>query len=260
MERVAVSHLGYTVENKEILADVSLVLKEQHLVGLLGPNGCGKSTLLKHIYRLHQPQRGNIVLDGEVLNRLPLNVTAKKLGVLGQFHTIDFDFSVFEIALLGRTPYKKSFESDTPHDYALVEQALRQVGMWEQRERSFGSLSGGEQQRVMLARVLVQEPEILILDEPTNHLDIKYQLQLLRLVKSLQRPCIAALHDLNLAAMFCDYLYVLKGGYVVAQGTPCEVLTEPLIKEVYEIDCQIAYDEGQRPFVRFSMEDLAHVG
>lgn len=234
-----VSNLSIEFDKKNIINDVSLAVKNGEFVGMIGPNGSGKSTLLRTIYRIIEPSTGTILLDGENLKKIKLTDSAKKMGVVGQFNTINFDFTVFEMVLMGRTPHKKSLENDNVHDYELATHALRQVGMENYARRSFSTLSGGEKQRILLARALAQEPELLILDEPTNHLDIKYQLQILSIVKSLGIGVLAALHDLSLAAMYCDKLYVLKAGKVITCGKPKEILTSKLIQDVYEIECDI---------------------
>lgn len=143
---------------------------------------------------------------------------------------------------MGRSPHKKAMERDNAEDYAIVDAALRTVGMSGFSDRSFSTLSGGEQQRVILARALAQQTPCLILDEPTNHLDITHQLQLLKIIKSLNVTVISAIHDLNIAAMFCDRIYVLKDGIIVANGSPREVLTRELIREVYQVESEIVED------------------
>ena len=144
---------------------------------------------------------------------------------------------------MGRSPHKKMMERDSYRDYEIMNDALKRVDMLHFKDRNFNSLSGGEQKRIILARALAQETDCLILDEPTNHLDIKYQLQLMNIVKSLDIEVIAAIHDLNIAAMYCDKIYVLKDGRIVAYGTPKEVLTKELIKEVYEVDAIVNEDK-----------------
>lgn len=165
---------------------------------------------------------------------------------MAQHNHYSFDFTVHDVVLMGRAPHKRALERDNARDYQLAAQALETVGMSAFAHRSFSTLSGGEQQRVILARALAQDTPCLILDEPTNHLDVKFQLQLMNLVKGLDRTVIAAIHDLNIAAMYCDQLYALKGGQVVAAGTPRQVLTPSLIRQIYEVEAQIFTDsDGQ---------------
>ena len=251
MKEIRIEGLKFRIGAKEILHGISAALPADRFVALLGPNGCGKSTLLKHLYRVHQIQEGTVYFDGMPIADIPLRAAAQEIGVMGQFHAVDFDFSVEAIALMGRAPYKESFEEDTAADFALVRAALEKVGMADAAARSFNELSGGEQQRVMLARCLVQEPRLLILDEPTNHLDVKYQLHLLRLVKGLGIGVIAALHDLNLAAMFADLLVVMKAGEIALIGTPREVITEDMLQSVYGVAAHVDHDAAGLPLVDY---------
>lgn len=244
MRAITVEHLSFAAEGKDILKDISLQLDGHQFTALIVPNGSGKSTLLKHIYRLLPIQSGQIYLDNTPLSSIGLNESAKRLGVMSQFNRIDFDFTVWQIAMMGRIPYKKSFEGTTDYDEELVRSSLDRVGMLKAADRRFNSLSGGEQQRVMLARVLVQEPEFLILDEPTNHLDITYQLKILDIVKDLSIGIVAALHDLNLAAMYSDFIYVMKEGRIVARGAPKEVINEALINAIYDVKSHVVLDKA----------------
>ena len=251
MNRISVECLSYAAGGRQILREVSLDIDCRLFTGLIGPNGCGKSTLLKHIYRIYAPQAGAISYDGVAYHDISLRASARKIAVVGQFHSSDFDFSVEETALMGRTPYKKSFEEDTVRDYEIAEAALEEMGMFEHRHRMVSELSGGEVQRVMLARAFVQEPEFLILDEPTNHLDITYQLRLLQSVKRSGLGVLAALHDLNLAAMFCDRIIVMKDGRIEGVGSPGDVLTEDMLERVYGVRSRITDDGNGRPHIAY---------
>ena len=223
----------------DILKGVDLEAPEGSFVGVIGPNGSGKSTLLKCIYRVLKPTGGGVYLDGQPLSRMKVRQFARSVSVLAQHNYYNFEFGVRDVVLMGRAPYKRAMERDNAEDYRIVDEALETVGMTAFRDRSFFTLSGGEQQRVILARALAQQTPCLILDEPTNHLDIKYQLQLMNIVKNLHRTVISAVHDLNIAALYCDYLYVMKDGAVFASGTPEEILTPALIRAVYEVDCEV---------------------
>ncbi|MCY7558759.1 ABC transporter ATP-binding protein, partial [Paenibacillus macerans] len=149
-----------------------------------------------------------------------------------------FDLTVQQMVMLGRTPHKKLLESDKREDYAIVEEALARTNLIDYKDRSYLSLSGGEKQRVNLARTIAQQPKFMILDEPTNHLDIRYQLEILSCVKGLNIGVLAALHDLEMAAHYCDYLYAIKNGEVYAHGTPDQVLTPETIESLYQVKCQ----------------------
>ena len=238
--------LSYGAE--AILKGVSMEAGNREFVGLIGPNGSGKSTLLKCVYRVLSPDKGAVFLDGKPLKDMNYKTSARSLGVVAQHNYYNFDFSV---VLMGRSPHKKALERDNAEDYAIVAEALKTVGMAEFANRSFSTLSGGEQQRVILARALAQQTPCLILDEPTNHLDITHQLQLLKIVKKLDATVISAIHDLNIAAMFCDRIYVLKNGEIVAQGTPREILTRELIREIYEVESDIVEDSKGNMHILF---------
>ena len=231
--------LQVTLEGNHILKGVTLEAGAGELVGVIGPNGSGKSTLLKCLYRQLPPQGGAVYLNGRDLSEENRRESAKNIGVVAQHNDKGFDFTVLDMVLLGRSPHKKPLERDTQQDYAIAKEALREVGLEELAHRSMATLSGGERQRVILARALAQQTPCLILDEPTNHLDVQYQLQLMELVKGLSRTVVAALHDLNLAAMYCQKLYLLEEGRVVAQGTPEEVLTPARIGAVYGVGAEV---------------------
>ena len=240
---IRVEDLRAVLGGSQILRGVELQVGQKELVGVIGPNGSGKSTLLKCIYRVLRPSGGAVYLDGKALEDYGYKQSARRVAVVAQHNYYNFDFSVQDVVLMGRAPHKRALDRDNARDYQMVAQALETVGMSDFAGRSFSTLSGGEQQRVILARALAQDTPCLILDEPTNHLDIKYQLQLMDIVKGLDRTVVAAIHDLNIAALYCDRLYAIKGGEIVGSGTPKEVLTPDFIRQVYEVDAKTYTDE-----------------
>lgn len=236
---ISTENIKVKIGDTDILKGININANNKEFIGIIGPNGSGKSTLLKCIYRSLKPNSGIIKLDDIDLSKISVRESSKKLAVLSQHNNYNFDFSVKDILLMGRSPHKKFLDRDTKEDYDIIYDALDKVGMVNFINRTFLTLSGGEQQRIILARALAQQTECLILDEPTNHLDIKYQIQLMSIVKNLNIEVVAAIHDLNIAAMYCDKLYVLKEGIIVAYGTPKEILTSKLIKDVYGVDSVI---------------------
>ncbi|MDY4046919.1 ABC transporter ATP-binding protein [Negativibacillus massiliensis] len=244
--KITTQQLHAVLGNTEILRGIDFEANEGEFVGIIGPNGSGKSTLLRCLYRVLTPSEGAVFLDGKELSSYRVKESAQKLAVVAQHNYYNFEFSVRDVVMMGRAPHKRALDRDTAEDYQIMRQSLKAVGMQEFEERSFSTLSGGEQQRIILARALAQQTPCLILDEPTNHLDIKYQLWLMDIVKNLDCTVISAVHDLNIAAMYCDRLYAMKQGKVIAQGTPHQLLTPDLIRELYEVDAEVITDrEGQ---------------
>ncbi len=234
-----VNGVSYQLDEEWLIHDLSLQVKKNEWVGVIGPNGSGKSTLLKTIYRVLKPHSGFISLEEKRIDRLPSKLLAQKMAVVSQETPMLFDFTVKEIVMMGRSPHKKLLEADNVEDESIVVKALNRVGLQEKINRSFLHLSGGEKQRVMIARALTQQPDFLVLDEPTNHLDIHHQLQILDIVKALDLTVITALHDLNLALSYCDRLYVLKNGSIVASGKPENIITEALLFDVFQVQTDI---------------------
>lgn len=248
--KITVNHLATSYNNTPILKDVSFEAAHGRFLGIIGPNGSGKSTLLKCIYRLQGIDEGEILLDDVPLSEIPLKESAKKMAVVSQINDLNFDFTAMELVLLGRSPYKSFFESDTKEDYAMAREALAEVGLLHKENHLLSQMSGGEKQRLILARALVQNTKTYLLDEPTNHLDIRHQLDLLALMKKREVTVLAALHDLNLASLYCDDLLALKDGRVVACGDTREVLTKELIRELYGVEAEIEdHVEGRQ--IRF---------
>ena len=236
---IEVKNLLYKVKGKIILNNIDIKFPEKKFIGIIGPNGAGKSTLLKNIYGIYTPNKGEIFIDGENIKNISKKERAKKIAVLAQEDNSQFDFTIEQIVEMGRYPYKNIFEDYSDKDREIAIKMLEKTGMKNHIGRDFKNLSGGEKQRVLIARALAQETPTLILDEPTNHLDIGYQLQLLHMIKHLDITVIAALHDLNVAAIFCDYIFVMKDGEKIKEGTPEEILTKKNLKNIFGVDCYI---------------------
>jgi iron complex transport system ATP-binding protein len=240
--------LSVDLGGRRIVGDVDLVVPDGHFVGLLGPNGSGKSTILKAIYRVHRPATGQVLLDGVDLLSMRPREAARRVAVVAQESTAEFDFSVFEMVIIGRTPHKRAFDRDDDADRAIVAHALERVGCEPLADRRYNTLSGGEKQRVLIARALAQGANHLILDEPTNHLDIRYQVEVLELVAGLGITVLAALHDLSLAALFCDTVFLLADGRIITGGPPDSVITSEMVLHAYGADVLIvAHPETGTP-------------
>lgn len=237
--RLEVKNLSCSYGEHVVAKDICLNVERGEFVGLIGPNGSGKSTILKSLYRAVKPRGGSVYFDGSDLFQMSHRETARTMGVVGQENYVPFDFKVEEIVAMGRNPHKKLFEGDTEEDRSMVRHALAHLGMEDMARRNYSELSGGEKQRVLLARVIAQQTDFLILDEPTNHLDIRYQLQIFDLVKRLQVTVLSAIHDLNIAALYCDRLYGLQEGGVCFAGTPEEVLTPANIYAMYGVHADV---------------------
>ncbi|MFF8491721.1 ABC transporter ATP-binding protein [Streptomyces albidoflavus] len=233
-----------------ILDGVDLEARAGGTVGLIGPNGSGKSTLLRLLAGLLAPSGGTVTVDGSTPAELGRRETARRLAVVGQHAATDTDLTVRDVVGLGRVPHRRAWAAPGAADREAVRAALERTGLVPFADRLWHTLSGGERQRAQIARALAQEPRHLLLDEPTNHLDVQHQLELMSLVARLPVTCVVALHDLNLAAMFCDEVVVLRAGRAVVSGAPGEVLSEGLIAEVYGVRARVVADGGGT-FVRF---------
>ncbi|KUO17235.1 ABC transporter ATP-binding protein [Streptomyces dysideae] len=235
-----------------MLDGASLAPEPGSTVGLLGPNGSGKSTLLRLLAGLLAPTAGVVTLDGTPVADLPRRDIARRLAVVEQQADTQIELTALDVVRLGRVPHRRAWTPASAHDDEAVHAALDRTGLTDRAGQPWQTLSGGERQRVQIARALAQEPRELLLDEPTNHLDIHHQLDLLALVTALPVTTVVALHDLNLAAMYCDQVVVLHTGRVVACGAPGDVLTEQLIADVYGVRAAVSKDGPDgRPHVRF---------
>lgn len=249
---IKAENLVWKIGKKTILDGVSFEATPGKMLGLLGPNGSGKTSLLRLLAGLKRPNSGRISLDRKDIRSIGRRTIAQRVAFVEQHATTNANLRVVDVVELGRFPHRSMFSGWTHADDQAVEEALKRAGMTAKRHDRWQSLSGGEKQRAQIARALAQSPKELILDEPTNHLDIQHQISLMRLVSSLPVTSIIALHDLNHAAMFCDELIVMESGKIVASGTPAEVLTEEVLRDVFSVDARVeASPYHTRPHIHY---------
>jgi len=238
--KLEVSSLSFKYDNKSILNNLSFNIKEGEFVSVIGPNGSGKSTLLKCITNINRPNKGFVSIEEKAIDEYKAKELAKKVAVVPQDTFIDFDFTVFDIVIMGRSPYLGRFERESEEDYRITKEALESTNTLELMNRKISQLSGGERQRVIIARALAQKPDIILLDEPTSHLDINHQMEVLSLLKKLNKEkkmtLLLVIHDINLAARFSDRLILLKDGKILSIGTPNEVITPQNMEVAYNMD------------------------
>ena len=225
--------LSVDIAGRRIVTGIGFTVLDGTFAALLGPNGSGKSTILKTIYRVHRPAAGQVLVDGHDLLALPSRDAARRIAVVAQEFTLEFDFTVAELIMIGRTPHKRPFDRDDDTDRAIAEQAIERVDCQHLAHRGFNTLSGGEKQRALIAQALAQGADHLVLDEPTSHLDIRYQVEILELVAGLGVTVLAAIHDLSLAALFCDTVHLIADGQLVTGGPPEQVLTAATVSAAY---------------------------
>ncbi|WP_405797199.1 ABC transporter ATP-binding protein [Streptomyces sp. NBC_01506] len=236
---LALDGVTFALDGKTLVRDLSLRVGTGQVVGLVGPNGSGKSTALRCVYRALRPTGGTVLVDGRDLTSLTLRESARAVAAMTQDSSVDLDFTVEEVVALGRAPHLRGNGIPGVRERELVTGTLARLDIGHLARRGILTLSGGERQRVLVARALVQEPEILVLDEPTNHLDIRHQIELLSLLRGSGLTVLVVLHDLNLAAAACDRLAVLSQGRLVAAGTPEDVLTAGLLREVFGVRAEV---------------------
>jgi iron complex transport system ATP-binding protein len=251
--RLAAEGVTWAVDRVPILDDVSLGCRPGAITGLLGPNGSGKTTLLRILAGLTRPDDGRVLLDAEDLRRVRPRDRARAVALVEQEATTGLELSVRQVVELGRSPYRSRFSTGDPHGGRVVDEAMETARVAHLAGRSWQTLSGGERQRTHLARALAQQPAVLLLDEPTNHLDLRHQLEFLARVRGLGLTVVAALHDLELAAAYCDDVAVLDAGRLVAHGPVGEVLSPALVAQVYGVDVAVEpHPVHDRPHVRWN--------
>ena len=244
--------IGY--DGDPVLREVTFTAARGQFVGLVGPNGSGKSTLVRALSRVLPLTRGQVLLDGIDIHRIPPRNLARRMAVVAQDNAVHFDFTVREVVLMGRAPHLSRFGMERAQDYAIADRCMEQTSTDLFADRPITTLSGGERQRCMIARALAQEPEVLLLDEPTAHLDINHQIEILDLARRLTSErslaTLVVLHDLNLASQYCDHLVLLAQEHVIAAGPPQEVVTEAHLREAYGAEVQVRlHPTTGRPYV-----------
>ena len=262
-----VHNLHWSAGDTPILRDIHFDIPEGAFVGLIGPNGAGKSSLMRCLYGVNKPQLGSMVLQGQNLTELSAREQAKKVAVILQEHSNQMGLTAWDVVAQGLTPHKGLFEWTTKKDLDRVSSAIVKMDLSALSKQPFEQLSGGEKQRVMLARAHVQNPQLLIMDEPTNHLDVHYQIEMLNMVKNMGISVLASIHDLNLAAAFCDYILVIDHGKIIKQGLTEDVLSEELISNVFNTCVEIddhpfAKDDSKQIRITYSYDiaTASHTG
>ena len=239
MPLLHVDQLSWATDNKSIIQDISFAVAEGETVGIIGPNGAGKSTILKCLYQENNIASGNVYFNQHSISYYSKKQLAQQIAVVCQVNEAVFDLTVNDIVNMGLTPHKGLFDLDNDRDRHRIVMALEKVDLLSKKDQLFSTLSGGEQQRCLIARAIVQQPKLLLLDEPTNHLDIYYQHQILSLAKQLNITLLMSIHDLNLAAQYCDKLLLINQGKMVAFDKPAQVLTPELLSQVFKLECKV---------------------
>jgi len=238
MSHVRLKKIGFRYDETRVLGNISFDVHRGEFFGIIGPNGSGKTTLLRIIDKILTPCEGSVGIGGTDLHKIKRADLAKIVGVVSQDFPPLFPFTVHEIVMMGRSPHLGKLRFEGKEDLAIVEQAMEMTDIHSLAGRPFGELSGGEMQRVLIARALAQRPEIILLDESTAHLDIKHQIDFFNLMRNLNKveglTVIAVTHDINLSSLYCDRILLLSRGTVYSTGTPGEVITESSIEEVYD--------------------------
>ena len=244
--------VGY--DDKLIINDLDITIPEGKFSVIIGPNGCGKSTLLKSFARLLKPTKGNVLLDGKSIYEIPTLSLAKQIGLLPQSPLVPSGITVADLVSRGRFPYQNFLGQLTKADYKAISEAIEAMGILDLADVPVDSLSGGQRQRVWIALVLAQDTDILLLDEPTTYLDIAYQVEILDCLEKLNKikktTVVAILHDINLSIRYADHIFAMKGGKLIAEGAPKDVISTDLMREIYGLDCSIITDpETLDPYV-----------
>lgn len=253
---LTVSDLGWVIDNKTILSNISFSIPQGSFTGLIGANGAGKSSLLRCLYRFVKPTHGLVEFNQQDIWHISASDYAKCTAVVLQESPLHFNLTVTDVVAIGLVPHKQIFSRTDKNEKEQIRHALSQVGLQNKEFESFEHLSGGEKQRVLIARAIVQAPQLLIMDEPTSHLDVKYQIQIMKLAKSLGITVIASFHDLNLACAMSDNLLVMSSGTLVSQGAPNDIVNTDLLKQVFGIHAHVSpHPFHQTPHITYHYEE-----
>ncbi len=246
VNQMEIKNLRYLYTKKIVLDGVDLGIREGEILGILGPNGCGKTTLLRNLNKNLEPDGGCILLDGTDLAELPKKTIAQSVAVVPQTNEISFSFTARDIIAMGRMPFKRLMDPDTREDMEIIDRAIAATGLQDLQDRRINTMSGGERQRVMIARALVQNPRILLMDEPTLHLDINTQFEALDLVSELAREkgltVVIVSHDLPMVARYCDRVAMIHDHRVMCVGSLEDVLTPENMRLVFKVDAELGTD------------------
>ncbi|MCC9624333.1 ABC transporter ATP-binding protein [Thalassospira sp. MA62] len=243
--------VSWSVGFKKIISDVTISVNPGEFLGVIGPNGSGKTSMMSILGGIRAASSGQATLGGKTMRQIGRRNLARQIGFVEQQADTTDRITVREAVSLGRTPYLSMLSPWSSDDDEIVANALASVDMFEMADRIWHTLSGGEKQRVHIARALAQEPDYLLLDEPTNHLDIRHQLGILDLVRDLPVTVVAALHDLNHAAMFCDRIAMMDKGTVIAIGTPAEILTPENLRDVFGVQTEVEHQLDGICYIRY---------
>jgi iron complex transport system ATP-binding protein len=243
-------NISFAYETSPVVRDLSLSIQQQDFIGLIGPNGSGKSTLLKLMGAILKQDSGSILFNEFHLSQINKKQFAQSVSWIPQDHPMVFPFKVSEIVLMGRHPYLSSLSFESEEDFVIAQRAMKSTMTLQFADRYFNEISGGEKQRVMIASALAQNPEIMLLDEPTAALDLKYQVEILSILKRLntdgKMTLVMAMHDLNLASKFCNRLILLNEGKIESDGTPEQVLNKEVLERVYDIEIDLVSSAKDR--------------
>ncbi len=253
-------HFNYE-KAKKVIKNINLKFEKGEFIGIIGPNGCGKTTLVNILTRVLVPQLGSIAINGRNLHEFPQNELAKLVAVVPQESMFEFEFTALEIVLMGRLPYLSRFQLEGPKDRKLAETAMKKTQCWQFRDKYIKNLSGGEKQRVIVARALTQEPELLLLDEPTSHLDLNFQYEILDLIAELNKTnsvtIISVFHDINLASKYCSRLLIMKEGEIIADGPPLKIINRNNLAKVF--DFKIILKRHPKEGYKYILPDIVNL-